>query len=63
MVNLMEYQLKQSLFNVQSARQLVDKKMEESYSEILENYHIELLDVEIRLEDMIRNIGKIEDSD
>lgn len=61
MVDLMEYELKQSLLNVKSARRLIDKKRELYDSDMLENYHIELLDLEIRLEDMVRNIDKVED--
>lgn len=61
MVDLMEYELKQSLLNVKSARRLIDKKRELYDSDMLENYHIELLDLEIRLEDMLRNIDKVED--
>lgn len=61
MVDLMEYELKQSLLNVKSARRLIDKKRELYDSDMLENYHIELLDLEIRLEDMVKNIDKVED--
>lgn len=61
MVCLMEYQLKESLVNVESARNLVDKKREEIDSEQLDNYHYELLDLELRLKDMINHIGTIED--
>lgn len=61
MVDLMEYELKQSLLNVKSARRLIDKKRELYDSDMLENYHIELLDLEFRLEDMLRNIDKVED--
>lgn len=60
MVGLMEYQLKQSLLNVKSARKLIDRKMEEYDDDMLEDYHIELFDLELRLEDMLGNIGKIE---
>ena len=61
MVDLMEYELKQCLLNVKSARRLIDKKRELYDSDMLENYHIELLDLEIRLEDMVKNIDKVED--
>lgn len=61
MVDLMEYELKQSLLNVKSARRLIDKKRELYDSDMLENYHIELLDLEFRLEDMVKNIDKVED--
>ena len=61
MVDLMEYELKQSLLNVKSARRLIDKKRELYDSDMLENYHIELLDLEIRLDDMLKHIDKIED--
>lgn len=61
MVSLMEYQLKESLVNVESARKLVDKKREEVDSDLLDNYHYELLDLELRLKDMISHIGGIEE--
>ena len=61
MVKLMEHQLKQSLENVECARKLVDSKMEEVDSDLLGNYHYELLDVELRLKDMIKHIGGLEE--
>lgn len=60
-MDLMEYQLKQSLLNVMAARKLIDKKRNEHDDDMLENYHIELYDVELRLKDMLEHIGKIED--
>ena len=61
MVELMEYELEQSLLNVKSARKLIDKKMEETDSDMLENYHIELLDIELRLKDMLTHLENIKD--
>ena len=61
MVSLMEYQLKQSLLNIESARKLIDKKMEEDDSDLLDDYHIELYDLELRLKDMLEHINEIED--
>lgn len=57
----MEYQLKQSLLNIESARKLIDKKREEHNDDMLENYHIELYDVELRLKDMLNHLKQIED--
>ena len=61
MVDLMEYELEQSLLNVKSARKLIDKKREDTDSDMLENYHIELLDLELRLKDMLNHLDKIRD--
>ena len=57
----MEYELEQSLLNVKSARKLIDKKREDTDSDMLENYHIELLDLELRLKDMLNHLDKIRD--
>ena len=55
----MEYELEQSLLNVKSARKLIDKKREDTDSDMLENYHIELLDLELRLKDMLNHLDCI----
>lgn len=60
MVYLIEYQLKQSLLNIKSARKVIDKENEKHNDDMLENYHIELYDVELRLEDMLKHLNKIE---
>ena len=59
MVDLMEYELEQSLLNVKSARKLIDKKRENTDSDMLENYHIELLDLELRIKDMLNHLDCI----
>lgn len=61
MVKLMEHQLKQALANVECVRKLVDSKMETVDNELLGNYHYELLDVELRLKDMVNHIGGLEE--
>ena len=51
--------LKVALDKVQIVRSIIDSKMEECSDDILESYHYELLDVELRLKDMVNNIGKL----
>lgn len=60
MMELMEYQLKQALLNVECARKYVDnKRLTQGENEYLENYHYELLDMELRLKDMINHLHNL----
>ena len=58
-MRLIEYQLKNSLTNMEQIRKAVDHK---GTDETLSNWHYELLDIELRLKDMIRNLDKLEES-
>lgn len=58
-MRLIEYQLKNSLTNMEQIRKAVDHK---GTDETLENWHYELLDIELRLKDMLRNLDKLEES-
>ena len=55
----MKYQIEQALLNIQNARQYVDKQREEDDNEYLENYHYKMLDIELRLKDMLNHIHKL----
>lgn len=59
MMKLMKYQIEQALLNIQNARQYIDKCREEEDNEYLENYHYEMLDIELRLKDMLNHIHKL----
>ena len=57
---MIKYQLEQALLNVKSAKETIDKKrLSDDSNEYLENYHYELLDMELKLKDMIHHIHKI----
>lgn len=58
-MKLMKYQIEQALLNIQNARQYVDKQREEDDNEYLEHYHYEMLDIELRLKDMLNHIHKL----
>ena len=58
-MKLMKYQIEQALLNIQNARQYIDKQREESDNEYLDNYHYEMLDIELRLKDMLNHIHKL----
>ena len=60
-MRLIEYQLKNSLTNIEMIRKAIDHKMEKG-DDSLENWHYELLDMELRLKDMVRNIDMLEES-
>ncbi len=55
----MKYQIEQALLNIQNARQYIDKCREEEDNQYLENYHYEMLDIELRLKDMLNHIHKL----
>lgn len=62
-MKLIEYQLKTALYNVEQAKKQIDKKRDESQDHMnrsLENYHYELLDIDLRLKDMINYLHTIE---
>lgn len=62
-MRLIEYQLRNSLTNVEQIRKAIDHKMDDEEvisSSSLENWHYELLDMELRLKDMLRNIDQLE---
>ena len=62
-MKLIEYQLKTALYNVEQAKKQIDKKRDESQDHMnrnLENYHYELLDIDLRLKDMINHLHTIE---
>lgn len=57
---MIKYQLEQALLNVKSAKETVDeKRLSDDNNKYLENYHYELLDMELKLKDMIHHIHKI----
>ena len=57
---MIKYQLEQALLNVKSAKETIDeKRLSDDSNEYLENYHYELLDMELKLKDMIYHIHKI----
>ncbi len=59
-MRLVKHQLKQSLANIESAREFIDsKRLNDGDNEYLENYHYEMLDIELRLKDMLNHIHKI----
>ena len=58
-MKLMKYQIEQALLNIQNARQYIDKQREENDNGYLENYHYEMLDIELRLKDMLNHIHKL----
>lgn len=58
-MRLVKHQLKESLINIESARDFIDSKRIKDDNEYLESYHYELLDIELKLKDMINHIHKI----
>ena len=61
-MRLIEYQLKNTLTNIEQIRKAIDSKKEQHPEDMdLENWHYELLDLELRTKDMIKNIDKISD--
>lgn len=61
MVNLVEYQLKTALVNVESVKQFIDNQREVVGADVLDDYHYELLDIELRLKDLLAHLGNVED--
>ena len=60
-MRLVKFQLEQALSDVSSVLDFVDKKREKNESSAdLENWHYELLDLKLRLEDMVRNVDMLE---
>ena len=61
-MRLVRFQLEQALADVSSVLDFVDKKNDEcGGSDEFENWHFELLDLKLRLEDMVRNVGRLEE--
>lgn len=60
----LEDKLQLALANVENAKLLIlnmkESEEDESKSSMLTNYNLELLDLKLRLKDMIRNLPKIE---
>ena len=59
MTELMKYQLEQALDNIQTVKTEIDSRRENDDNDYLDSYHYELLDLELRLKDMINHIHKI----
>lgn len=59
MTELMKYQLEQALDNIQTVKKEIDSRRENDDNDYLDSYHYELLDLELRLKDMINHIHKI----
>lgn len=60
-MRLIEYQLRNTLTNLEQIRKVVDFKRETVTDDNLETWHYELLDMELRVKDMLRNIDSLED--
>lgn len=58
-MRLVKHQLKESLVNIESAREFIDSKRIKDDNEYLESYHYELLDIELRIKDMLNHIHKL----
>ena len=59
-MDLMEYQLKQSLFNIQCARVLVaNLRRKCEYDGYIDEYDKKLIDVEIALEDLLIDLDNL----
>ena len=60
-MRLIEYQLRNTLTNLEQIRKVIDFKRKTINDDNLETWHYELLDMELRVKDMLRNIDKLKD--
>lgn len=60
-MRLIEYQLRNTLTNIEQMRKAIDSKREHEPDDNLETWHYELLDMELRVKDMLRNLDTIGD--
>ena len=60
-MELIEYQLKTAEYNIAQAKKQIDKKMEATPTQQLENYHYELLDINLRIIDLIQHLHTIKE--